>query len=283
MDKVIITTFTDPMMGLSYECEPIFRKLETHYADNIEFDYVMAGLVRDVSDFMTQEELAQETEKGIRRYCRRLAGIYKKEESISGMPINMDGFHLFDEEHRSSYPLDIAYEAVKLAAPEKAEQFLYLLRYATIVETRQTTAEEEILRVVQKAGIDKDVFLSCYHGGRAEDAFLTDLKKTRSLGIYGLPAYIISCGERKVMVNSLIGYDTFTELIRRVSGGNVQPEKPLLSMQALETLLRKHPLISLQELCMAFEASQQEIRSAMKPMTECGEVSFDGNFYQREA
>ena len=31
-EKVILTTFTDPMMGLSYECEPIFRKLETHFA-----------------------------------------------------------------------------------------------------------------------------------------------------------------------------------------------------------------------------------------------------------
>ena len=41
-------TFTDPMMGLSYECEPIFRKLETHFPGRIEFIYVMSGLVRNV-------------------------------------------------------------------------------------------------------------------------------------------------------------------------------------------------------------------------------------------
>ena len=29
--KVIITTFTDHMMGLSYECKPLFRRLEAHY------------------------------------------------------------------------------------------------------------------------------------------------------------------------------------------------------------------------------------------------------------
>ena len=27
-EKITLITFTDPMMGLSYECEPIFRKLD---------------------------------------------------------------------------------------------------------------------------------------------------------------------------------------------------------------------------------------------------------------
>ena len=56
-EQVLITTFTDPMMGLSWECEPVFRKLETHFRNKLEFRYLMAGLVRDVSDFMTLETL----------------------------------------------------------------------------------------------------------------------------------------------------------------------------------------------------------------------------------
>lgn len=54
---VTITTFTDPMMGLSYECEPIFRKLETHFENHIEFKYVMSGLVRDVYHFVDKRDL----------------------------------------------------------------------------------------------------------------------------------------------------------------------------------------------------------------------------------
>ena len=34
--KVIITTFTDPMMGLSYESEPIMEQLQKEYGDIIE-------------------------------------------------------------------------------------------------------------------------------------------------------------------------------------------------------------------------------------------------------
>lgn len=45
-DKISLVTFTDPMMGLSYECEPIFRKLETHFAGRIDFHYVMSQIGR---------------------------------------------------------------------------------------------------------------------------------------------------------------------------------------------------------------------------------------------
>ena len=58
MDQIILTTFTDPMMGLSYECEPVYERLADLYKGCITFRYVMSGLVRDVSDYMLQEELA---------------------------------------------------------------------------------------------------------------------------------------------------------------------------------------------------------------------------------
>ena len=103
-EKIILTAFTDPMMGLSYESEPIMDRLKQEYGNQIEFRYVMSLLVRDISDFMTPEERRMDAESGIRRYCGRLAGIYKSEESIGGLPVNMDGFCLFDADHRSSKP-----------------------------------------------------------------------------------------------------------------------------------------------------------------------------------
>ncbi|MBO6240594.1 MAG: DsbA family protein [Butyrivibrio sp.] len=166
MDKIIITTFTDPMMGLTYECEPIYDKLQEYYGDALELKYVMAGLVRDVSDFMIPDELALPAKEGIKKYNKRLAGIYKSEESIGGLPINMKGFHLFDEEHRSSYPLNIAYKAAQLADNEKADLFLYNLRHATVLEARQTTLTTEILNVAKDTGINTPLqsphILSCY-------------------------------------------------------------------------------------------------------------------------
>ena len=86
MGKIILTAFTDPMMGLSYESEPIMDRLHKEYGDVVEFRNVMGLLVRDVSDFMTPEERSSEPEKGISLYCKRLARIYKSEEFIGGLP-----------------------------------------------------------------------------------------------------------------------------------------------------------------------------------------------------
>lgn len=256
MGKIILTTFTDPMMGLSYECEPIFRKLETHFAGRIEFRYVLAGLVRDVGDFMTpeeREETARDPKSGIRKYCQRLADIYRSEESITGMPIRMEGFHLFDAEHRSSWPLDIAYEAAKLTTPDKAERFLYRLRYATIVETRQTTKTEEQLRVAELSGIDLEAFTKALKNGTAEAAFREDQEMAGKLGIRSLPAYLLKYGEKAVLIRSLIGYEGFVSAIRELAKGEILPETPALTEEAVTELVGKRKLISLLELKEAFD------------------------------
>lgn len=75
MDKVILTAFTDPMMGLSYESEPVMERLQEEYGGNIELRNVMGLLVRDVSDFMTPEESSMDPEAGISLYCERLATV----------------------------------------------------------------------------------------------------------------------------------------------------------------------------------------------------------------
>lgn len=89
-DTIFLTVFTDPMMGLSYESEPILARLQTEYGEVLKIRYAMSVLVRDVSDFMTPEEQALEPEAGIRLYCRRLAQIYKSEEIIGGLPTTHD-------------------------------------------------------------------------------------------------------------------------------------------------------------------------------------------------
>lgn len=216
MEKIILTTFTDPMMGLSYEQEPVYEKLAAHFGDRLVFHYVMSGLVRDVSDFMLPEERALPAEEGIWLYNRRLARIYKGEEGIGGLPINMDGFHLFDGDHRSSYPLCIAYKAVELCCPEKAFPFLLKLRRATIVETRQTTRTDELISVAGETGLDKAQFRRAFEDGRAAAAFQKDLELTRSLGIRQLPTFLIQYGEKAVLVNGMTSYDAFVNMIDKL-------------------------------------------------------------------
>lgn len=216
-EKIIITMFTDPMMGLHYESEPILDRLQREYADRIEFRYVMGLLVRDVSDFMLPQERAMEPEAGIRRYCARLAGIYKSEEAIGGLPINMDGFCLFNADHRSSRPLCLAYKAAQLTDPDKADAFLTALRHATVLKCRATTHEDEIIKLVRCTGIDEIAFIAHYRDGSAEAALEKDLALVRRMGIHSLPAYLIKCGDRALFLQSF-RYEDFTAAISGVTG-----------------------------------------------------------------
>lgn len=212
--KIILTSFADPMMGLSYESEPIMNQLKQKYGDQIEFRYVMSLLVRDVSDFMTPEECAMDPEAGIRAYCQRLAGIYKSEESVGGLPINMNGFCLFDPDHRSSRPLNLAYKAAMLADADKADTFLIELRHATVIDCLPTTHFDEIMNVVRNVGINEASFKQHYHDGSAEKALQKDLEYTRSLGIRSLPAYLIQYRENALIMQSF----TYQEFINAING-----------------------------------------------------------------
>jgi predicted DsbA family dithiol-disulfide isomerase len=135
-----------------------------------------------------------EPAEGIRRYFARLADIYRSEEAIGGLPITMEGFCLFDEEHRTSRPLCLAYEAARICDPDRADAFLTALRHATVADCRPTTHDDEILRVVRETGIDEEAYLGHYRNGSAEAALERDLALTHRMGIHSLPSYLVQLG-----------------------------------------------------------------------------------------
>lgn len=215
-EQIMLTVFTDPMMGLSYESEPIMDALTAKYGEKLVLRYVMSVLVRDVSDFMTSVERALPPEEGISLYCKRIAQIYMSEESIGGLPINMEGFRLFDREHRSSRPLCLAYKAAQIANPDKADAFLLKLRHATVQDCRPTTHEKELLVVARKTGINEQAFLAAYQNGRAEAALEQDLALTHRMGIRSLPTYLLQYRDKGVLLQSFDVKD-FLSAIERIT------------------------------------------------------------------
>lgn len=257
------------MMGLSYECEPIFRKLETHFENKIEFKFIMSALVRNVFDLVDENYLLIGKKFAVDKYNAKLAKIYESEEKISGMPIIMKNFNLFSEKNFSSIPLNIAFKAAQIVDYDKSENFLYNLRYATIVETRQTTNFEEILKVVKKTGIDIEKFLQVYDDGTAEKNFNEDLKICQTLNIHRLPSYVIQYKNQSAFVSELIGYDVFLEIIDRLSDFEVKPRKFKRTQENLKKLLQKHPLISQIELKEAFDFKKfEEVDEFIAPLIE---------------
>lgn len=276
MDECLkITVFTDPMMGLSYESEPVFRKLESHFGDLIVVRHSMGLLVRDVRDWIDRDEFAADERKAVEDYNMRLADIYRNEESLGGLPINMDGFRLFSRERRSSYPLNLAFKAAELAAPAAAGRFLYNMRFATIAETRPTTMWNEIVRVARMTGIDEEAFTACYEDGSAEAALDRDLAKLRALGFNRLPSYVLEYGAKRAHIQQLIGYEGLVYAIAHITGGLVHPHPVSGDVDALKQLLAAHPLISLVEIRDALDLRNLDDADALaKTLVSTKEASF---------
>ena len=117
---------------------------------------------------------------------------------------------------RSSEPLCLAYEAAKLVAPEKARDFLYRLRAATVWECRPTTKASEILCVVRACEIDERAFAECFEGPSARDALARDLAFRSRLGIWALPAFLVKGEAGAVLIRGVVNVESLEAAIARV-------------------------------------------------------------------
>lgn len=205
-----------PAQGLAYECQPFFDALAKRYGHDLELRHAMVVLVRDVADFMTPEERELPPAEGIARYNERLAQTYLSEEPLGDVPMNMEGFCLFDEAHRSSEPICLAFEAVRLVASEHAEAFLHLLRTATIVEARPTTHLDELRLIGTEAGIDLDAFDRALADGSARAALARDEALAAAVGIRGLPTCLVEGARGALLVSPVTGYRVLEAAVERV-------------------------------------------------------------------
>lgn len=270
--KISITTFTDPMMGLSYECEPIFRKLETHFGENIHFKYNMCVLVKNVYDFVDPSDLEVSKELALENYNRRLAEIYKTEEGLMQMPICMEGFQLFSTRHTSSLPLNLAYKTAQLIDAAKADLLLYNLRYATIVDCRPTTHLDEILKVVRKTGIDEEKFLQHFKTD-SMDELEKDLRFAQKLDIHSLPAYLVEYDGNGALFQELLGYNAFVQLIDKLTDGGIKPKNFERTLNNLRGVLKSHPVISPIEIREAFDFENlDEVKKFIAPLIDSKEI-----------
>ena len=206
-------------------------------------------------------------ELAIKNYNERLAEIYRMEENLGGLPINMDGFQLFSVNETSSDPLNIAYKAAQIANPDKADIFLYNLRFATVVECLPTTKLQEILKVAIKTNLNVKKFLAAYNDGSAERAFQNDLAICQRIGIHSLPSYLIQYKDKGALIQNLVDYNGFAKIFSDLSGGQIKPVPPQKNIDLLQDLLIKHPLISHIELREAFDfVNTAQIRNFIAPL-----------------
>ena len=180
MNKITVYQFTDPVCIWCWGNEPVMRAIDYLYGDKVDTEYIMGGLVEDISTLFEDRDSGEDA---IASANERMHRNWIAASARHGMPVTADRITLFSREQPSSFPQNIAYEAAKRQNPVAAKRFLRRIREATFAEARPTARIDVLIELAGEAGLDVADFIDEYTRGNAQADFIQDRTKCRRNGI----------------------------------------------------------------------------------------------------
>ena len=261
IDKMIeIIEFTDPVCTWCWGSEPVLRKLETRFGEQVKISYIMGGLVQDIMSFYdSYNDIGGDPD----RSNKNIAKHWVDASARHGMPVRSKDFKLFSKEHPSTYPQNIAYKAAQMQDQALANKFLRRIREASATEARQTNTTEVLLELVSEVGLDIARFLDDFTHGPAQKAFEQDLAITAKYGARGFPSFLLKYGEKEMLIRGYKRYEEFKALIGHLTGGEIQ-ERPVSSDEgSLMAFIIRYGSVAPIEVQMTFNLSDDELKTVI--------------------
>lgn len=264
-----ILAFTDPVCTWCWGAEPVLRKLQVGYGDQVRIRPVMGGLVEDIRAFRDRANGIGGDPEGSNA---QIAAHWLEASARHGMPVRTDGFRLFTAETVSTYPQNIAYKAAELTAPDLAARYLRRLREASAAEARETGRHEVLIELASEVGLDLATFIGHFTDGSAERTFRADLETTRQFGVRGFPTFGLSFGGRAMLLR---GYQTFQAMqaaIETLSEGVLQWWTPIADADSLLGFLRAVGRVAPVELTTVFDLHPSDLELLLSGLETAGTI-----------
>ncbi len=167
-----IIYYTDPYCTWCWGSEPILRRLEVVFGEQLRLRYNMGGLVENIDDFYDPTNDISSMEQ--------VAPHWLEASTSHGMPVDITVFNKYSGELRSTYPGGIAYKAAELIDEDLAVKYLRRLREAAAALALPIHRRETQLELAKEIGLDTDAFTAALDDGRAEAAFPADVDEAGS-------------------------------------------------------------------------------------------------------
>ena len=230
-DKEIqIIYFTDPICSTCWVIQPQLRKLQLEYADHVNIEYKMGGLLPSWDNF---------SRGGIQKPSD-VAAHWEEVCSFYEMPVNQDIW--LEDPLPSSYPPSIAFKAAQLQDTGKAVMFLRRIREMVFLEKKNIIQKEFLHRAAFEVGLDAARLLRDLEG-RAQDMFRGDLELADRLKIKELPTLFFSNKSgNQLKLSGLQPYKNFEEIIQQLAPGiekSAYDKTPKYLFEAFQTFTSK--------------------------------------------
>lgn len=271
MDTPVIelTQYTDPYCTWCWGSEPMLRKIEEVYGDQVAFRYIVGGLVRDIREFHDQRNNI-----GGNEWHRAVAAHWLEASGQHGMPVDVAIFSDIKDEIFSTYPASIAFKAAQLQDEKLANKYLRRLREAAAAERQAIQHLDVQARLAEEVGLDSGQLLAAIKSGVAQRAFEEDLQACRRAGANGFPTFTVrhlATGKE----HKLGGFRSFREvrdLFRVIVGGSLVERPTVANDENIQAFIAKHGKVAPRELAEVFDLSLQECNSRIDALAASGRL-----------
>ena len=273
MKKLILTQFTDPACTWCWGSEPVVRKLEWQFGDQLELKFVMGGLVKDINQFGGDPRNGV-TGTNVKQLMEGVATHWVDASSRHGMPVDISVCPvLFDEENISTYPMNEAYKAAQLQDSTLADVFLRRIREAVTTEGRPANRLEILVELAEETGLNPVRFKRDMEEGNASEAFYDDLMTSRKMGATGFPAFLLTYGEKQLMVKGYRTADQFYDIIADFTQGEIKPlNRPFSEKNGLK-FMSNYRNVAPVELQTAFDISRKQADEWLTSQVAAGSLT----------
>lgn len=270
--EISIVYFTDPICSTCWIIQPQLRKLQLEYAEHVNIEYKMGGLLPSWDNF---------NRFGITKPSE-VAAHWDQVCSFYDMPVNKNIW--LEDPLPSSYPPSIAFKAAQLQDTGKAVIFLRRIREMVFLEKKNIIKKEFLHQAAFESGLDAARLLRDLEG-RAQGMFREDLILSDLLEIKVLPTLFFSNREGvQLALNGFQPYESFEEIIQQLAPGiekssiEYSPKELFQEFQTLSTkefsfLSNESEKISMRVLDDLF--SQQLIKRIESPSGSMWMNNFD--------
>lgn len=257
MSSITLTQYTDPNCTWSWGSEPVMRRVEARYGDQLTIEFVMGGLIEDFDEFYDARNDISEP--------REVAPHWEAASENHGMPVDAG---IWDEDPpTSTYPASIATRAAGLQDEQLGLRYLRRVREVAATERRNVERRDVLIPLADAVGLDVGEFVDALDDGRAEAAFEDDLQDARNRGVRGFPTFRIEAdGE----ATTFGGYQSFDRLERALI--DLAPELERRELPPVGAFVRTYGYVATQEVAEVYEWSPGKAEQVLGELAANGHV-----------
>ncbi|MDO8736081.1 MAG: DsbA family protein [Thermoleophilia bacterium] len=269
MNPIIeLIIYSDPYCTWCWGSEPVLRKIQEVYGDQVRLVYRMGGLVEDTTRF--RDPLNKIGGPGMHK---QVAEHWRQAATRHGMPVDADVFIDYASEFRSTWPACIAYKAAEIQDPVLAGRYLRRLREAAAAEHVPIHRLEVQADLAEETGLDRQRLLADIDSGIAEAAFRDDLQLCRDNEVTGFPSYEVHVpGGEEVAMFGFHNFTTFESTFKRLAGDRLTPREIVADDESIVGFAHKYGKVAPREVSEVFTLNMSEARERLDRLTSEGRL-----------